>query len=48
MKREMGRVSVDVKEDERRRCNIRAQELCEEGGGPGLAVIPYPILPPSQ
>ena len=34
VKREMGRVSVDVKDDERRSRNIRAQVLCEEGDGP--------------
>ena len=24
---------------------VRDQELCEEEGGPGLALIPYPVLP---
>ena len=40
-------VSVDVKHQERRRQEVRAQELCEQGGsGPGLSV-PCPILPSS-
>ena len=36
-------VSVDVKHQERRRQEVRAQELCGQGGGPGLS-IPYPII----
>ena len=40
--------SVDVKHHETKKLLlfIRAQELCEHGGGPGLALIPCPILPP--
>ena len=26
--------------------DCRGQELCEQGGGPGLSLIPYPVLPP--
>ena len=27
--------------------DCRGQELCEQGGGPGLSLIPYPVLPTS-
>ena len=27
--------------------SVTAQELCEQGAGPGLSLIPYPILPSS-
>ena len=27
--------------------DCRGQELCEQGGGPGLSLIPYPSLSPS-
>ena len=39
-------VSVDVKYHERRRHEVRVQEPCEQGGGPGLS-FPIPLFPPS-
>ena len=35
---------LGTREEDRR---VTDQELCEQGGGPGLALIPYPILLPS-
>ena len=41
-------VSVDaVKHHEKRKRRFRVQELCEQGGGPRLALILHHILPPS-
>ena len=40
-------VSVDVKYHEKRKRRFRVQELCEQGGGPRLALILHPIIPPS-